>query len=237
QAQKPKPGCSIALSPLRPDVPAAQRLVLWCTPYNIKQQSRFASSLSSKHLFTLFSCLLSSVERKMRSNYGAGLLRFNQFCDSLHIPESTRMPVSDYLLAALLAEWQSRTVRYTVDTWLADLHFWHTIHGAPWLGGDMVKTACKAISKAVPAISHRPKRPPVTLEHMHALRNGLDLSNTFDVAVYACACMAFWSVCHLGEVVVPSATSFDPEQHMSRERQLLIHPLPGGSHYATLHIL
>jgi hypothetical protein len=50
---------------------------------------------------------------------------------------------------------------------------------------------------------------PVLLQHLLALQNNLDFNNTFDSAVFAVATCAFWGVCHLGEITVPSISSFD----------------------------
>ena len=54
----------------------------------------------------------------------------------------------------------------------------------------MLEYAKKGVRKMDPPA--RDKRPPVTLAHMDALLCGLDHTNTFDVAVYAVACAAFW---------------------------------------------
>ncbi|PCH43421.1 hypothetical protein WOLCODRAFT_138335, partial [Wolfiporia cocos MD-104 SS10] len=146
------------------------------------------------------------------------------------------MPASDLLLASFLAHWSGRVARTTINNWLAGLRFWHIFNGAPWNGGDLVRTVCKTVTKEVPQSSKRDRRHPVTLEHMHTLRAGLDLSNAFDAAVYACACVAFWSICRLGEVVIPSSGQFNTRYHARRDAPLRFHRLPGGSEYATLHI-
>lgn len=100
------------------------------------------------------------------------------------------MPASEALLAAFVAEWEGKVARTTVDSWLDGLTFWHIINGAPWNGDRMVRQALKAILKGEP--EKAVKRSPVTVEHLHALRKHLDMSNTFDAAVYAIACIAFW---------------------------------------------
>lgn len=134
--------------------------------------------------------MIRAIEPDTRKNYGAGLLRFNQFCDCAGISEDARMPAGEYLLSAFIATWAGKVARTTIDTWLAGLSFWHTLHGAPWKGDRILKATCQAALKLEPA--KLAKRPPVTLEHMHALRAGLDLTDAFDSAVYALACSAFW---------------------------------------------
>lgn len=95
------------------------------------------------------------------------------------------------------------------------------------------------------------KRHPVSLEHLYALHNHLDLTNSFDAAAYAVACCAFWGcrrcalashlniawshiVFRLGELVVPSANAFDPTRHVSKAANLCFHTPPSGKAYATL---
>ena len=72
------------------------------------------------------------------------------------------------------------TVHRTVNNWLAGINFWHTLNSAPWLGKRIVRVTCVAVSKLQPA--SKPKRPLVTLEQMHALRRGLDLTSAFDAS-------------------------------------------------------
>ena len=103
QAQKPKSGCSITFSSLHPDIPATQHLILWCTLFSIKQQTRFTSSLSLKNSSILFSCLLSSVEWKTHSNYDAGLYIFINFVTLCIYPNrlTCLLPSTFLLLSSL----------------------------------------------------------------------------------------------------------------------------------------
>jgi hypothetical protein len=148
--------------------------------------------LSPEAVSSLFRVLLASLDVSTRKNYGSGLLRFTQFCDAQHISEDKRMPASESILSAFCASWAGRVASTTVSTWMAGLRFWHKFHGAPWCGGEILASVTKGIAKMVPKSSKRPQRPPVTIEHMHALFNGLDLSNSFDAAVWALASTAFW---------------------------------------------
>lgn len=160
--------------------------------------------------------MLFSLDMRTRSVYGAGLLRFTQYCDSRQVLETDRMPASEILLTGFATVMAAgKVARTTLDNWLAGLHFWHTINGAPWHGKDMLRTVKNGVSKLVPDTSKRAKRPPVTIEHMHALTRGLDLTNSFDAAVWAVACIAFWSCCRLGELVIPSRDTFDPGKHVA----------------------
>src|SRR5882724_1183563 len=57
------------------------------------------------------------------------------------------------------------------------------------------------------------KCTPITLDHLTALRHGLDLNNTFDATVFGMATITFWCQCHIAKVCVDS--SFDPPIHAS----------------------
>ncbi|KAH9946883.1 DNA breaking-rejoining enzyme [Amylocystis lapponica] len=144
------------------------------------------------------------------------------------------MPAPEPLVAAFVAKWAGSVARTTVDNWVAGLSFWHTINGAPWNGARMLRIVCTAVAKTAP--SAKPKRSPVTVEHLFALRKGLDLTNSFDAAVYAVACVAFWSCRRLGELVVPSTGKFDPERHVARSATVRFRSLPDGSEYAVFHV-
>jgi len=150
------------------------------------------TELSPEAISSLFRVLLVSLDVNTRKNYGSGLLRFTQFCDAERVSEFKRLPASESLLAAFCASWASRVASSKVGTWLAGLHFWHKFHGAPWYGGEILSSIQKGIAKLVPDSSKRTQCPPVTIEHMHSLFDGLDLSNSFDAAVWALACTAFW---------------------------------------------
>ena len=100
------------------------------------------------------------------------------------------MPASELLLGAFVSDWAGRVSAGTVDNWLSGLRFWHMANSAPWHGDRLLRAACTTVAKLQPP--PKPKRPPVTIEHMHALRTGLDLTNVFDAACFATACTAFW---------------------------------------------
>jgi hypothetical protein len=165
---------------------------MWSTPHTSTYNDNLHSNLSSDAVSTLFHVLLASLDIATRRNYGSSLLRFTQFCDEQHTPEALRMPTSETLLSAFCASWAGKVAATTVSTWLAGLHFWHKFHGTPWLGGKILNAVTKGVAKMVPNSSKRPQRPPVTIQHMHALFEKLDLSNSFDAAVWALACLAFW---------------------------------------------
>jgi hypothetical protein len=193
--RKPKKDSRIAPSALRPHVLASDRLLLWTTPHSHSFQKTLEAQFPSSAVLKLFQVMLCSLDRDTRSNYGAGLLRFTQYCDLNSVPETDRMPASEVLLSAFAASAAGQLSDKTLSSWLAGLHYWHTVNGAIWNGKDMLHHVRRGFAKLVPPTSKRAKRPPVTIEAMTALRSGLDLSNAFDAAVWAIAAVAFWSCC------------------------------------------
>lgn len=188
--RRPQPQNVVATSPLRPFVLADERLTRWTSPHATTFRQDLASLISPAATTRLFLVISEGLELRTKSNYGAGLLHFTQFCDTLGVPERARMPASEVLVAAFVAAHAGQVRHDTIANWLLGLAVWHAINGARWPGGSILTYVKKGAKKIEPP--PLPKRPPVTLEHMHALFTGLNLSNTFDASVFAIACVAFW---------------------------------------------
>ena len=106
------------------------------------------------------------------------------------------MPSLEWLLSAfLMLRGASSVSKGTMTVWLQGLHLWHAVNHAPWFSGAHLQQALQGSSNASPASSSNPKRKPASLAHFQALLHVLCLMNTFDVAVFAVACIAFWGQC------------------------------------------
>lgn len=216
KARRPKPDCHIIPSNFRPHVFASDRLAAWKTPFVASHSRLVSTHLPPAVNDFLFNIAMSSLEEKTRSNYGAGLLRFTQFCDAFDLPEELRMPAPEWLLAAFAASAAGSVSGTCLDSWLSGLSFWHSVNGATWNGGNQLRISKNAVKKLTPSSSRRAKRPPVTLAHMLALLNALDLSNSRDAAMWACACTLWKGICRSGEFLVPSRAKFNPTRHVTR---------------------
>ncbi|KAJ7716208.1 DNA breaking-rejoining enzyme [Mycena metata] len=204
-------------SPFRPRVLAKDRIRTWRTPYTFHSLRSLSSSFSPELISRWKSVLSASVDEATHGSYGAGLLRFNHFCDLNHIPENERMPASEALLSMFIASYGAGHVASgTVSTWLAGLQLWHAVNFAPWLGDTLLSRTKKGVSKMAPSSSRRPPRDPVSHNHMTALRASLDLSNTRDSAIWAVACAAWADCARLGEVLIDSPAKFDPARNVTR---------------------
>ncbi|KAJ7281130.1 DNA breaking-rejoining enzyme [Mycena rebaudengoi] len=213
-----KPYNCLKPSPLRPPVLAKDRIMSWRTPYSFHSVKSLSSSFSADLISRWREVLAASVDPKTHGNYGAGLLRFNHFCDLHNIPETERMPASEPLLAVFISSYGAGHVSSgTVASWLAGLQLWHAVNNAPWYGSKLLSRTKKGVGKLAPPSSRRPPRDPVSFNHMEVLRGALDLSNTRDAAIWAAACTVWRDCARLGEILVDSASSFDPTHHVTRD--------------------
>ena len=129
------------------------------------------------------------------------------------------MPASKSLLSIFITtHGAGRVGKGTLLSWLSGLQLWHIISGAPWNGGAHLSQAIKGVASFAPSSSFHGPILPVTIHHLHVLKQDLDVTNTFDTAICAIACIAFWSQCQLAEVCIDSA--FDPKVHTSRSPPL-----------------
>ncbi|KAJ7233547.1 hypothetical protein C8J57DRAFT_1453186 [Mycena rebaudengoi] len=204
--RKPRAGCEYSPSQYRP--------MKWETPCTDIYRQAHHSIAGPAGFQKLIEVMLLGLDENTRTNYGAGLLRFTQFCDNLSIHEPARMPASAHLLAIFASDAAGYNSDSTVNNWLAGLKIWHDLNGAQWNGDSPQMKRVKAgIKKLVPPTSKRAKRPPVTIEHMYALYASLDLTNCKDAAVWAVACVSFWGCCRLGELLPSSKVAFHPSHH------------------------
>lgn len=158
------------------------------------------------------------------------------WCDLREIPEHDRLPISTSNLVLFLAylsrSHSSSVIRHTV----AGLRHWHEVNNVPWAGSSPYVSKIRGAAQLHAPDHTRAPRPPVTLQHLEALRNGLSFSNTFDSAVYAVATGGYWGVCRLGELTVPSLTTFDPRYHVQRGTFLMRRSLAGGGRSLVFRI-
>ncbi|KAI5822087.1 hypothetical protein K523DRAFT_318639 [Schizophyllum commune Tattone D] len=219
KARRPSEGNERAYSMYRPDVPASHRLVAWVTPYTFIRQASMdvvSPELQAKFL----SKILARYEDSTLTSYGAGPLRFTQWCDRNGISESLRMPADRILLGVFCADMHEGGTGARIRNWMCGLQLWHHINGAPWEGDDfLVQTVLKTADKEGKIFS-RPLRNPVELTHLRALRAALDLSQPRDAAIWAAAVVAFWGCRRLGELLPCANRKYDPKYHPARNTRM-----------------
>jgi hypothetical protein len=182
-------------------------------------QQNLDQEISRRLIQKIYEGLLNSTVEKTRESYGAGLLRFTQFCDREAISESARMPASAVLLAAFIADAVGTVTGSAIRNWISGLQLWHLYNLAEWNGRDQWVPSLKKTAEKQGAIFKRAPRGPITLEHLIALRRCLDLSKPRDAAIWAAALVAFWACRRLGELLPISAKKFDLIHDVSRSAQ------------------
>ncbi|PPQ84439.1 hypothetical protein CVT24_009818 [Panaeolus cyanescens] len=156
------------------------------------------SHLSTEEADRIYNVLSASWLPSTKQTYGAGLLMFHVFCDSKNPPSLCRNLF--WLCGEELRLWSGA---------------WHTLHALPWeIPDDKLSAALSGAEKLAPATARRPPRAPVTVAYVEALFPFFDMSNSLDVAVFACLTTVFWSVSRLGEFTVPRVAAFDPLVHV-----------------------
>jgi len=237
QPRKPQNGCSIVTSHLRPHVAAADRLFSWDTPFGIRHRDKLAEILPPPLVNSALMAIRGALAPNTKSTYGAGPLRFTQFCDKWSISEEARMPAYYPLLCAFIAEHKGLQLGNTIKSWMSGLRSWHVVNHAPWYGDDeWVHLACISANKE--GTKHkRPLRAPVSIKHLSALYHVIDLSNPFHAAVFAIALCTFFGCRRLGETTVSTAAAFNKQYHVLRSTDIEFRTLCDGSRSASFHIL
>jgi len=159
----------------------------------------------------------SSWAVSTKETYGAGLLVFHVYCDTLDIPEMKRCPVSPSLLLAFLSSCAGSYAGSSLANYAAGLKAWHLLHGQPWhVQANELKAILDGATALAPPSSKRQKCEPFTPAIIISLRQLLDLNDPRDAAVFACLTTTFYSIARLGEFTVPAINAFNPTKHITR---------------------
>jgi hypothetical protein len=200
----------------RPFVQAQDRLAYWHSPSSIHSRLGLMLAAHPSNLAQLDKLTESSLKSSTLSTYGSGLAHWIAWCDQRGLSENHRLPASSLHLSLFLAYMSLSHSKSVISNTMTALRHWHELHNLKWEGDiPYIRKVRHAAILAAPS-SVRPPRPPVTTSHLSTLRDGLDFRNSFDSAVFAVACTTFWGVWRLGELTVPSLSSFDPQFHVTR---------------------
>ncbi|KAF8823224.1 hypothetical protein HHX47_DHR10000204 [Lentinula edodes] len=215
-SRKPSPNNSIIANNFRPNVRARYRLQTWDTPFTINKRTLISSIYPPEILELGKKATFAGLADSTKQSYGAGPLRWNQFCDEMSINENLRMPADDTLITAFIGFHMGKVSSSCIKNWLSGLRAWHELAGAPWPANSRLIRFARAGARIAGTSRKRPQRNPITLAHLLALYSALDFSNSFHCAIWAVASTAFWGCRRLGELTIPSKNKFDPKYHVSR---------------------
>jgi hypothetical protein len=197
-------GPHILAHPYRPPVLASERLFLWVSPASIMKRRHLANKFSRSQLLTYDNALCASLADGTRQLYGSALMDWILWCDSSNIPEHRRLPISSDDLKMFIAHKVGVEGASKTTNTLPGLRMWHIIQDVHWPNDPVLTNLRRAAVSHAPPATHCPPRAPVTIAHLSALRQHLNLVDSpCDIAVFACACTAFWGVNRLGELTCP----------------------------------
>lgn len=197
-------------SPFLPQVPAKDRIRSWTSPFSEARRSALYQSLPPPLVNLAYQTIDKGLVEGTQITYGAGVKSFHIFCDKTGVDHHQRMPASAVLITAFIGYYSGTVDGDTMRSWLSGVRAWHVAHGAHWNGDDEWVSLGRATANREGIKFSRKPRPPVTIEHLHALRNALDLSSPFHAAVWATATTTFFGCRRLGETTVKAANKFDP---------------------------
>lgn len=222
--QRYKPGLTPLPSPLRPHCLARERLRRWLpSGGNTRFQSHDSPNtpdiiISDDQLNRILEVMGSSWADSTKETYGAGLLVFNVYCDSLKIPEQQRCPISPTLLLAFLSSCAGSYSGTALANYAAGLKAWHLLHGRPWIvNAKELKAILDGATALAPPASKSSKRKPFTVDILSTIRTHIDLNDPRDAAIFACITTTFYSIARLGEFTVAAIRTFDPMKHITRD--------------------
>jgi hypothetical protein len=150
------------------------------------------------------------------AGYARHVTHFLDFCKREQVPSALQFPADEFVLCAYAASDVGLVSASTIQNRLSALKAWHNAHGAPWNGGLRLQVVTNGTKNLAPSSSKKPPRPPVTVAMLQRLFDGLDLTKPLDAAVAACASLAFWGQCRLGELLPPSASDLSTTARPAR---------------------
>lgn len=216
KAQPYRPGTSLdQTSPLRPLVPVAERLVFWKPRggRSAVDASGRPLPLSEDDLNRVITAQSLGLTKGTCATYGTALLYYHEFCDTRHIAEESRTPISQPLLETFLASLVGSFSRSVADNAHAALKAWHRIHGIEWnIADGTTNLIMRAIHIEAPV--RREARRPMLVNTLERIRHILDLSTPRDIAFFACLTTTFWATARLGKFVIPSIAAYNPSVHV-----------------------
>jgi hypothetical protein len=136
--------------------------------------------------------------------------RFIHFCSEQHVALEFRLPASELLLCAFAASSAGLRSGSTIRNDISAVRAWHITNNVPYFGNIRLNYTLKGLENLTPQSSKRAPRPPITLDMLCILYEGLNLVDPLDACCWAAAVTAFWGQARLGELLSKSQSKFIP---------------------------
>ncbi|EIW54667.1 uncharacterized protein TRAVEDRAFT_80679, partial [Trametes versicolor FP-101664 SS1] len=192
-------------STLRPHCWAAERILKWTPSTSRRQRDKLGRpvSLSDDEIERISTVTCAAWQESTRSTYGTGLLVFHVYCDLRDIPDEQRAPAPELLILSFITSLAGSYSDSAINNYVAGVRAWHIIHGLPWTVDKLrYDKAIAGAGQLAPETSKRSQREPVTVNILLMIKSHLDITQSADAAIWACMCVAFYSLARLGELVV-----------------------------------
>ncbi|KAG2112010.1 uncharacterized protein F5147DRAFT_551470, partial [Suillus discolor] len=158
----------------------------------------------------------ASWAQSTKETYGAGLLVFHVYCDTLNISEEQHCPIPPTLLLAFLSSCAGSYSASALANYAAGLKAWHLPHGCPWIvDAKELKAILDGAAAHAPTSLKCSKCAPFTVDILSIIRSHINLNDPRDAAIFACITTTFYSIARLGEFTVPTIKAFDPNKHVT----------------------
>ena len=162
----------------------------------------------------------SGLAPSTRKTYRSGILKFHQFCTLYSV--SNPLPVSQSLLCSYVVYLAQLGLCYsTIKTYLSAVRYLQITNDMPEPRADpmpklkMVETGVRK-SQASQQLIKKPRLPitPTILRQIKTL--WLPRAYEFDtIMLWAACCLCFFGFFRMGELTVPSDSSYDSSVHLS----------------------
>ena len=195
--------CHAGISPQEP-LPAHPTTTDPHAFFNVHSNSL---SLSAHAVHRVTQAIQGAWANTTLKRYSGAVRQFLLFCDKEHVPVHMRFPADEFVLCAFAASSFGRHASGTPKSRLSALKAWHASHNVQWMGSSRLRYVLNGVANHAPRSSSRPPRPPINARMLVQLVENLDLNSPLDAAIAACAVVAFWGQCRLGELLPISSSS------------------------------
>ena len=165
-----------------------------------------------------------------RRTYDSAMRKFSTFCEHYHVTDP--FPVSEFLLCAFAAYMaDSGLTPQTVKSYLSAIRNTQLSLGLPdpreQSSLPMLKRVQAGISRARLGRGHPSRvRLPITATLLRRIKHELGrTSHPERIVLWAICCAAFFGLCRLGELLLPSPGSFNPRLHLAWGDMAVDNPL------------
>lgn len=199
--------------------------------FDISSSSALLSARAKKGISY---AIQNSWSKTTLRRYSGAIQQFIDFCIAEKVPDSLRFPADEFVLCAFAASSAGKHAGSTPRARLSAVKAWHIAHNMEWKGSSRLRYVLSGVDNLSPASSRRPPRPPINSKMLTELVSHLDLSVPLDAAIAACAAIAFWGQCRLGELLPPTLSTLSSSSLPLRSD--LKKPIRNNSQSYTLHL-